>query len=178
MTFWKTSALLAALLAPAMLLAHPASADSTVCTLDACLDASGFITGTAVDCSGSTTSATEPWAFTLVTNAGATVRDPPLGLFYLATWTHQVDYESDGAGGCTAAAESCVMNVSDGSHFEYVRVGSTSELTGSYKGAVPVLDGTLSCGTTCANLHTFLAGLRTVSLYGSCVPIGVTVGHG
>ena len=162
--------LLAIVLGSAFLAFVPPAAAERVCIDGLCLE----IDPLGDDCSGrgdceprrcpSTHDivSNHPWYYRL---GDGTIRDPLLdSTFYLATWSYSRFYEPDGAGGCREVAYSCRVQVSDGSHFQYLRVGAASAANGEYKG-IPTSGGTLDCGPDRAELHTYAAFVVAVHGY-------------
>jgi hypothetical protein len=98
-----------------------------------------------------------------------TIRDLPVeGTFYLATWSYSHFYEATSTGACRETAYSCRVQVSDGSHYQYLQVGTASAANGAYKG-VFTNGGSLECDADSAELHTYGAFLIAIHGYGSRV---------
>ena len=152
--------LMTALLTTSFLAAPPAAAEQIICVNDQCVDVTALGDGSA-SCPSRHLSVSGTWYYML-----GTIRDIPVdGTFYVATWSASTYYEKAGSG-CREVAYSCKVQVTDGSHFEYVRVGTTGIASGEYKG-IPTNGGYLTCGKTSARLHTFAAAALTLDGYGT-----------
>lgn len=162
MKLHKTLAVSLALVGFTTVLIPSAAAEPLVCVDDLCLDPAIDAFGQDSACHSSTTTRTGTWYYML-----GTVRDLPIaGAYYTAAWTYTTIKGRDAGGACVTQASSCKVDVSDGSHFQYLRIGTATAANGEYKG-LPTQGGTLTCGATTARLHTFVGLVLTLDGYGS-----------